>query len=114
MASAFSYDQISWNTFRFHPLSPSADLSVRWEFGDGSFSHEREAEHLFVKPGTYEVILTSVGDNTPPSSATIHVPFFAKENPLIIGIVGTLIILLMCTVSFAVFLRRLRSLRDRS
>lgn len=113
MAAAFSYDQVSWNTFRFHPLTPNVERSVRWEFGDGAFSHEREPEHVFVKHGTYKVTLTSLGEDV-SSTATIHIPFFSKENPLVIGLIGSLTVLLVCTVSFAVFLRRLRSSRDRS
>jgi PKD repeat protein len=36
--------------------------SFRWEFGDGSVSTDPAPEHIFVDPGSYEVIMVAIGD----------------------------------------------------
>lgn len=45
----------------FNPPSAPEDVSFLWNFGDGSFSNERDPKHRYLKPGTYVVSLSLSG-----------------------------------------------------
>ncbi len=62
----------------FNPPSAPDDVSFLWNFGDGSFSNEREPKHHYLKPGTYVVSLSLSGHksaqiNTMNMSETITI-----------------------------------------
>lgn len=62
----------------FNPPSAPDDVSFLWNFGDGSFSNEREPKHRYLKPGTYVVSLSLSGHksaqiNTMNMSETITI-----------------------------------------
>lgn len=51
-------------------------VKYEWSFGDGQFSDEPHPTHIYIEPGTYEVILTVVDDRgavAQDSSITIEV-----------------------------------------
>lgn len=45
----------------FNPPSAPDEVSFLWNFGDGSFSNERDPKHHYLKPGTYVVSLSLSG-----------------------------------------------------
>lgn len=62
----------------FNPPSAPEDVSFLWNFGDGSFSNERDPKHRYLKPGTYVVSLSLSGHksaqiNTMNMSETITI-----------------------------------------
>jgi PKD repeat protein len=62
----------------FNPPMAQNDVSFLWNFGDGSFSNEREPKHRYLKPGTYVVSLSLSGHksaqiNTMNMSETITI-----------------------------------------
>lgn len=62
----------------FNPPSAPDDVSFLWNFGDGSFSNERDPKHRYLKPGTYVVSLSLSGHksaqiNTMNMSETITI-----------------------------------------
>ena len=50
----------------------------KWEFGDGSYSNEKNPKHVFLEGGDYDVILTVIGDEIKESTITKTV----KVHPL--------------------------------
>ncbi len=62
----------------FNPPMAPEDVSFLWNFGDGSFSNERDPKHRYLKPGTYVVSLSLSGHksaqiNTMNMSETITI-----------------------------------------
>jgi PKD repeat protein len=63
--------------------------TFRWEFGDGSVSTDPAPEHMFVDPGSYEVIMVAIGDGG--RDTTFHqvdvienpTALFQLESPLV-------------------------------
>jgi PKD repeat protein len=47
----------------FYETSDSAVISWYWMFGDGQTSTRKNPNHLYAKPGTYKVILTTVDES---------------------------------------------------
>jgi gliding motility-associated-like protein len=46
-------------TVKFQPKEINSNVEFYWEFGDSNFSKERNPEHIFTKPGNYNIKLTS-------------------------------------------------------
>jgi PKD repeat protein len=80
--------------FRAHPSAGTAPLpvtvtdqskdsdgqvvAVRWDFGDGATSTERNPMHLYAAPGKFVVTLTATDDNGATADKTGKVEVGAK------------------------------------
>lgn len=58
----------SGNTITFKVENMPANGIYLWNFGDGSFSNKPDPEHVFSKPGRYQVMLSM----SAPGVGTIH------------------------------------------
>lgn len=104
--AVFTYEQSSWNTFVFRLVAPAQDRFVyEWNFGDGVRSSKTNVTHTYSQAGTYQVKLrtTEENGNVSEESAEIHVSFFTFSNPLVIGLLSVLGVLLFG--AFAAWLR---------
>jgi PKD repeat protein len=53
-----------WNTsVGFSPYSPTLTDSIRWSFGDGTFSNQLHTTHTYAQAGTYNVCLRIINRN---------------------------------------------------
>lgn len=61
---SFERDPLQPNKIRFTNLStPTANIhSVKWSFGDGTYSDDFNASHIYVTPGVYKVCLIIKND----------------------------------------------------
>jgi microbial collagenase len=53
-------------------------VAVRWDFGDGATSTERNPTHLYAAPGKFVVALTATDDNGATAEKTGKVEVRAK------------------------------------
>lgn len=75
-----SGDLVVWSPTKFRFNGPSADVSV-WDFGDGSYSTDSVAVHVYSAVGTYNVTLVtkpatgnSINTNTITKKITVIAP----------------------------------------
>ncbi|MBI4438075.1 thrombospondin type 3 repeat-containing protein [Candidatus Uhrbacteria bacterium] len=104
--AAFRYTRDSWNTFTFTRLTPVSDGSgARWDFGDGVASSKTEVTHTYNRAGAYEVTLTLEQDSGESSTehATVTVPFFHLQNPVVL--VAVIFLALLLVVALATLAR---------
>lgn len=112
--AVFSYTRTSWNTFHFEVLAPLREGErLEWNFGDGSTSGLRSADHTYRVSGSYVVSVrrVTVDGVISEDRAEIDVPFFTLQNRLVLAVVGVLLLALLAG-SLAAF--RLRSSRSTS
>lgn len=69
--SASTANPAAGSLVQFTDASPSS-TSWAWDFGDGSFSTERNPTHVYAAPGAFTVRLTAVSGGV-PSAATLAV-----------------------------------------
>ena len=89
----------NWQTYAFTPqLRGILDksLSYEWDFGDGSKSNQKVAQHQFVNSGKYKIGLKITGGNDLSITATkeLTISFFNLDNMKLWFVVGGLFLLL--------------------
>lgn len=97
-SSIFSFERIDWNKFAFRAITPQVEgYRYEWDFGDGVSSNRREIEHEYQGSGAFDVKLKIVDPDGDSSAdvARVRVPFFTMANPLVLGIIGLLSLLLL-------------------
>lgn len=107
--AAFVYQPLAWKTYLFRSLYPEGeDVQFHWDFGDGSTSVQREAEHAYRTPGAYIVTLTvtNADGEVEGDAAEIHVSFFHIQNPIIQLLLGALALLLLASLILAFWKKR--------
>ncbi len=55
------------------PDDADSELAYLWDFGDGTASHEKNAQHAFSKSGRYEVNLTVTDDDGDANWTILHI-----------------------------------------
>lgn len=101
--------QKEWNNFVFRPKLRGildSNLTYRWDFGDGTYSSDKIAEHTYEDFGKYEVKLAVSGKNdlAVSSSKIIKIAFFNLGNFWLWLILGGLLLLL--AIFFIIVLKR--------
>jgi FOG: PKD repeat len=71
-------DPVAFSSAASRPGPGRSLVRVRWTFGDGGASHDREASHVFARPGVYPVTLT-VDDGAHLASTTQHITVTGPE-----------------------------------
>jgi len=100
----FSYERIGWNKFSFRALTPQiAGYRYEWDFGDGVSSNRQVVDHAYQGSGDFDVQLKLVDPSgaAAQDATIIRVPFFSMQNPLVLGLVGLLTLLLLLGVLMA-------------
>lgn len=66
LKSSFEFAKYSGNaplSIEFHNYSTANARRFIWNFGDGTYSYEKDAVHIYTTPGTYSVSLTALDEN---------------------------------------------------
>ncbi len=96
--SSFIYERLDWNTFAFRAVTPRVDgYRYEWDFGDGVSSNRQDVQHTYQGSGAFDVKLKITDPNGEESVdvARLRVPFFTLHNPVVMGIIGLLTLLLL-------------------
>ena len=90
--AAFSYSPksplVGKKVFFTNESTGTEPLSYEWDFGDGDTSTETNPQHVYVKPGTYEVRLTATN---PWGSDTATARITVSQPPLSVNVRSVLI-----------------------
>ncbi|KKW36703.1 MAG: Amidase [Candidatus Giovannonibacteria bacterium GW2011_GWA2_53_7] len=96
--ATFTFRRESWNRYAFAALAPDTTGSrFTWDFGDGVTSNRHSVTHTYRSPGEYVVRFSgtdSAGIKT-EDQARVYVPFFSLNNPLVLGLLSLLGLLLL-------------------
>jgi len=91
----FTFQEHSWKTYQFDALTLEEEgMVVVWDFGDGVTSQKRSVEHIFERPGSYEVSLrvSSAQGVLSEDKVSLEIPFWVLENPWVQGILAGLVL----------------------
>ncbi|MBM5789478.1 PKD domain-containing protein [Candidatus Parcubacteria bacterium] len=84
--AVFSYAHDRWNTFTFRVEGATAVYRYEWDFGDGVRSNKTDISHTYEHSGAFEVTLAirDAEGRTASERATVLVPFFSLQNPMVL------------------------------
>lgn len=102
----FILSKLDWDTYEFVALGGDGTGAIySWSFGDGATSNQKQITHTFPKPGKYTVTLavTSPDGSVVEDQEEISISFFHLSNPLLIGLVVTLILLIFIGIAVIAF-----------
>lgn len=74
-------EDLSYTSIASCPDCPNEDFAFNWNFGDGNFSGQTDAEHFYTAAGSYEVTLQSFTDQGCLSSYSNNV--FVYDFPTV-------------------------------
>lgn len=103
--AVFTYEQISWNTYRFEVLGFDDNVyRYEWEFGDGVRSSRPVVEHEYRTFGSYDVSLSVIdADGTAAEDETrVVISFFNFGNPYLTVIIIFLVVLFAVSLGFLI------------
>lgn len=82
--ASFTYqiDSTQLNNIYFNnnSINPQSNYQFKWDFGDGSFSRDLYASHLYAAPGNYRVCLTVRKDSICVSDTCITVAVLSTDR----------------------------------
>lgn len=93
----FILSKLDWDTYEFVALGgDGTGATYAWNFGDGATSTQKQITHTFPKPGKYTITLavTSPDGSVVEDQEEISISFFHLSNPLLIGLIVGLILLI--------------------
>ncbi len=107
---SFTFTQTGWKTYEFNVSPTIGDFAYTyaWDFGDGTTSVQEDIKHTFPATGAYTVTLGRVSETGAVASAshTLVVSFFNLGNPILVGTLGVLAVILLGLVWLIFRLRR--------
>lgn len=68
------------STIQFKNCSDSVNVEYKWDFGDGSTSKKRFANHIYKNTGNYTVTLTTYVNNIQTDSSSVRVRVIIGEK----------------------------------
>lgn len=94
--ASLDYQQLDWNVYKFSAMVNIPDdfgFKYNWDFGDKSYSQDKEVEHRYKKSGRYLVILKVVDPDGEQvsSSALLEISFFNWGNWRLKVLLGALL-----------------------
>jgi hypothetical protein len=103
---AITLTKQNWDTYVFRPqLRGIVDenLTYEWDFGDGSKSNQKVAQHQFANSGKYKISLKITGENdlALTTAKELKISFFNLENIklwFVLGILGLLLLILLISI----------------
>jgi len=88
---AIKQKDLSINLFTFYALSKSEIKTWKWNFGDGGTSDAQNPDHLYEKPGTYEVTCTIVTSSGCTATRTTRLTVAEPALPVCPGAMSLLL-----------------------